>query len=372
MIERKVTGLELRSNIRESPQRGTKGGDLVTGRVLQHRVRRQPPTHTAVAQHLLIRIERQRVDSGNPNRFQPKNFRRYTNGNVSNLRRAQLPQPATHTRSRTGYNIPHRNKIADRGHQSLPTLDHNDTRTFVRFKRHFGQVPRIFTRAGPLCRTRTVHRNLRSPPQRQRHRPTQTRRPHPQLGNDRPKLDATRRHLDRIAPPRKIRHRPTRRHELIKPGSSPNCLRCFRGVSLPERPRKSSHKSPRTPCRGERLYGLSGRNHHDRDQHRLIHYRAPHRRTRWIRKQVLHPLRPRQRRPLLPARTDGPDGRRMAREQDEPNGANHQRQGFSVVLSANANSVVETVDCISAGKPARSGGAAAMDKQDCLERSSST
>ena len=155
MIERKITGLELRSNIRQPPQRGTEGSDLVTGRVLQHRIRRQPATNTAVAQHLLIRIERQLINRGNPNRFQPKNLRRRTDGNVPNLSRSQSPQPAPHTHSRTGNNIPHRNKIANRSHQGLPTRDPNYTRTTIRFKRHFGQVPKIFTRES------LMHSNIR-------------------------------------------------------------------------------------------------------------------------------------------------------------------------------------------------------------------
>lgn len=63
---------------------------------------------------------------------------------------------------------------------------------------------------------------------------------------------------------------------------------------------------------------FEGRHHHDRNSffHKLCRD-TPRRRTRRVRERVLHPLRPRQRRPLLPARTDGPVGRGMAREQDE-------------------------------------------------------
>ncbi len=39
-------------------------------------------------------------------------------------------------------------------------------------------------------------------------------------------------------------------------------------------------------------------------------------------------------------------------------------------VEGDGNSVAGTVDCISVGKPARSGGAAAMGRQDCLERAS--
>ena len=57
---------------------------------------------------------------------------------------------------------------------------------------------------------------------------------------------------------------------------------------------------------GERLYRFEGRHNHDRNSffHKLCRD-APHRRTRRVRERVPHPLRPRQRRPLLPARTDG-------------------------------------------------------------------
>ncbi|KPH18809.1 hypothetical protein AN948_15085 [Rhodococcus sp. ADH] len=92
MIERTIPAIEPSRHRRKRPQRRTQRGDLLPVPNLQHRVRRQPRTHPAARNHLIIRAQRQLVHHSHSNGFQAQNLRTRLDSSSTQLGSSQPPQ----------------------------------------------------------------------------------------------------------------------------------------------------------------------------------------------------------------------------------------------------------------------------------------